>query len=59
MKSQAEALGLELPPGEVSGWMPYPIPKEVLIGTRMHLNREQVASLIHDLSQWLKTGKFE
>lgn len=42
MKSNAGALGLTLPPGEVSGWMPYPIPKEVLISTRMHLNREQV-----------------
>lgn len=58
MKSQARAIGLELPPGEVSGWMPYPIPKEVLIHTRMHLNRQQVGELIGRLNQWLQTGAF-
>lgn len=58
MKSQARAMGLELPPGEVSGWMPYQIPKEVLIHTRMHLNRQQVEELVCQLNQWLQTGKF-
>lgn len=56
LKSQAETLGLTLPPGEVSGWMPYPIPKEVFISTRMHLNREQVKGLVERLQQWLATG---
>lgn len=59
MKSQAQSLGLTLPPGEVSGWMPYPIPKEVSVLTRMHLNREQVEGLIRRLQQWLLTGRFE
>lgn len=59
MKSQAKALGLTLPPGEVSGWMPYPIPEEVQISTRMHLNREQVKGLIERLQRWLETGEFE
>lgn len=58
LKSQAESLGLELPPGEVSGWMPYPIPEEVVITTRMHLSREQVEGLIERLQQWLKSGSF-
>lgn len=57
MKSQAQALGLPLPPGEISGWMPYPIPKEVHISTRMHLNRDQVKGLVERLQQWLATGK--
>lgn len=57
MKSQAKDLELSLPPGEVSGWMPYPIPKEVLISTRMHLNREQVKGLVERLQQWLATGE--
>ena len=57
MKSQAQALGLSLQPGEVSGWMPYPIPKEVHISTRMHLNREQVKGLVERLQQWLATGE--
>ena len=59
MKSQAKALGLTLPPGEVSGWMPYPIPEEVQISTRMHLNREQVAGLVERLQRWLETGSFD
>jgi len=59
MKSDAKRLGLPLPPGEVSGWMPYPIPEEVQISTRMHLNREQVEGLVERLQQWLETGDFE
>lgn len=59
MKSQAKALGLELPPGEVSGWMPYPIPDEVQISTRMHLSRDQVEGLVERLQRWLETGAFE
>lgn len=59
LKSRAKALGLTLPPGEVSGWMPYPLPEDVLISTWMHLNREQVSGLVERLQQWLKTGEFE
>lgn len=59
MKSQAAALGLELPTGEVSGWMPYPIPEEVQISTRMHLSRDQVEGLVERLQRWLETGAFE
>ncbi|MCR9201769.1 MAG: hypothetical protein NXI04_24245 [Planctomycetaceae bacterium] len=59
MKSQAKALGLELPPGEVSGWMPYPIPEEVQISTRMHLSRDQVEGLVERLQRWLDMGAFE
>ena len=57
MKSEAGELGLKLPPGEVSGWMPYPIPDEVLLSTRMHLNRDQVEGLIEHLQHWLDTGE--
>jgi site-specific DNA-methyltransferase (adenine-specific) len=56
MKSKAKALGMELPPGEVSGWMPYPIPDDVLLTTRMHLNETQVRGLIARLTLWLETG---
>ena len=56
MKSKARALGLELPPGEVSGWMPYPIPDDVLLTTRMHLNETQVRGLIARLTLWIETG---
>lgn len=56
MKSKARELGMELPPGEVSGWMPYPIPNDVLLTTRMHLNQTQVRGLIDRLTLWLETG---
>lgn len=56
MKSKALALGMQLPPGEVSGWMPYPIPDDVSINTRMHLNEAQVRGLIARLTIWLETG---
>lgn len=56
MKSKALALGMKLPPGEVSGWMPYPLPDDVSINTRMHLNEMQVRGLIERLTLWLETG---
>jgi hypothetical protein len=59
MKSKALELGMELPPGEVSGWMPYPIPKDVLLSTSMHLDREMVAGLIVRLQEWLDTYEFK
>lgn len=56
MKSKARALGLELPPGEVSGCMPYPLPEDVSLTTRMHLNETQVRGLVARLTLWLETG---
>ena len=35
------------------GWVPYEIPKEVLLNTRMHLDREGVQRLIGLLQCWL------
>ena len=58
MKTKARELGLPLPPGEVSGWMPYPVPEDVLMTTRMHLNESQVRGLIARLQTWLDTGDF-
>lgn len=42
-----------------SGWVPYPIPPEVSLRTRAHLNREQVQELIVHLQAWLDTGSFK
>ena len=56
MKSKARELGIPLPPGDVSGWMPYPVPNDVEIHTRMHLNEQQVRGLIARLQTWLDTG---
>lgn len=58
MKSQAEAHGLPLDPKEeVSGWMPYPIHKDVQMTTRMHLSRELVEQLLPILQRFVETGE--
>lgn len=36
--------------------MPYPMPDDVLMHTRMHLNEKQVRGLIGRLQLWLDTG---
>ena len=54
MVSKAKEHGLE-PQGD-GGWMTYPIPKDVLLHTRMHLNRKQVAELLPYLERFVKTG---
>lgn len=44
---------------ETVGWVPYPypIPDEVLLHTRMHLNIEQVIALISKLQSWVATDR--
>ena len=56
MASDAKRLGIRTT--ENNGWCPYPIPKEVLLHTRMELTEDQVRSLIQHLQNWLKTGNF-
>ena len=58
MASQAAALGINTE--KTTGWVPYPIPKEVSLNTRMHLDRKQVKALIGHLQVWLDSdeGKF-
>jgi endoglucanase Acf2 len=38
------------------GWVPYPIPSEVLLHTRMHLNQEQAKELIDRLQYFVDNG---
>ena len=40
-----------------SGWVPYPIPAEVSLTTRMHLSRDQVARLLPVLERFVATGE--
>lgn len=54
MVSKAKENGIE-PIGNV-GWMDYPVPKDVLLNTRMHLNREQVEKLLPYLISFVETG---
>ena len=39
------------------GWVNYPIPKEVMINSRMHLNVEQVEKLIPILQKFIDDNK--
>ena len=54
MARDAARLGLETTTDV--GWIPFAVPDEVLMSTRMHLTRPQVRSLIKRLNIWLKTG---
>lgn len=42
-----------------SGWVPVQFPEDTLFNTRMHLNREQVESLVAHLQAWLEKGSFD
>ncbi len=39
------------------GWIPWPIPDEVLMSTRMHLTQEQVRALLPALQHFAETGE--
>ncbi|MEG2381825.1 MAG: hypothetical protein RSB38_09030 [Oscillospiraceae bacterium] len=42
---------------ETTGWVAYPIPKEVFLSSRMHLTRSQVKELIPILKHFVRTGE--
>ena len=54
----SEARDLGVPTSETTGWVPFPVPTNVLMTTRAHLNRDQVAALIHHLQGWLDNDTF-
>lgn len=60
MASDARALGYPTR-GVQQGWVTFDLPNEVLMQTRMHLDKEQVRGLITRLQHWVDTGelKFE
>ena len=57
LASQASKHGVET--DETTGWVPYPIPEEVLLTTRMHLHKEHVIELVKVLQQWLETEELK
>lgn len=57
LASQAQEHGVSTL--ETTGWVSYPIPKEVLLTTRMHLTREQVAELLPVLQRFVSTGELK
>lgn len=54
LASKAKDYGIETK--ETCGWVDYPIPKDVLLTTTMHLSREQVKELIPILQKFVDTG---
>ena len=57
MASQAASFGVTT--AETTGLVPFPVPDEVFMTTRMHLSRDHVAELIVVLKRWLDTGSLE
>jgi hypothetical protein len=57
MHRDAASVGVQT--DKTEGWVPYPIPEEVQLNTRMHLHRKQVAALIQHLQSWLDTGSLK
>jgi len=54
MASQSYLVGVETT--ETCGWVEYPIPHQVMINARMHLNKEQVKEIIGILQKFVDTG---
>jgi len=40
-----------------TGWIPYPIPANVQLNTRMHLSKKQVKELLTVLQRFVDTGE--
>jgi hypothetical protein len=41
-----------------TGWVPFDIPEDVLLSTRMHLTQEQVKALLPILTYFAETGEY-
>jgi hypothetical protein len=57
--SDAEKVGVRT--NQKCGWVPYSIPEEVQVTTRMHLERDKVRALVNHLQAWLDSedGQFK
>ncbi len=45
-------------PAGGTGWVPFEIPDDVLLNTRMHLTQEQVKALLPILTHFAETGEY-
>lgn len=60
MVSDVKRLGLDIPlNGETTGWVEYPVPREVLMHTRMHLDQKTLHNLMPTLESFVDTGDLE
>lgn len=55
MASKAASVGVNTT--ETTGWVPYPVPDEVLLHTRMHLTQAQVSALLPALQHFATHGR--
>ncbi len=55
MASRAMEYGIHT--HQTTGWVPFPLPDDVVINTRMHLTCEQVAELLPYLHHFVETGE--
>lgn len=60
MWNDAIALGLRVEYlADFTGWVDYPLPKQVVCSTRMHLTRDQVKALMPLLQRFVETGEIQ
>lgn len=57
LHGRAKELGIDT--DATCGWVPFPVPDDVSMNTRMHLHRDQVAELVIALQRWLETGTLQ
>jgi len=55
MASDARRMGIPTP--ATVGWVPFAIPEEVLLSTRMHLTQDQVKELLPILQHFAEHGE--
>lgn len=55
MASDARRMGIPTP--ATVGWIPFAIPEEVLLSTRMHLTQDQVKELLPILQHFAEHGE--
>lgn len=55
LASEAASVGVRT--DKKTGWIKYEIPENVLINSRMHLNRKQVEALLPCLQKFVETGE--
>ena len=54
----SDAIKMGIPTGgQTTGWVPFEIPEEVLLSSRMHLTQEMAAALIPVLQKFVDTGE--
>jgi hypothetical protein len=57
MASDAKRLGLN--PTEYNGWVPFDIPEEVSLSSRMHLTQDMLHDLMPALTEFVDTGELD